>query len=188
MPAMFTKNSLGPVFKKVDLLIAEVKHVRSAGPHFRILHRLHMPGGNCLPGEEITAVFLVHRGYEIQLPLSGSQRLIFDYLAHHSRIAQSAKQIEIGIRASAFYREHAENAGGKPSIVKRIPRSAVREHVKRLHHALAVVFHEANLPIDPRRVLVINETMSNEVGYQLRATCRWTHIDLTARNPQRVWN
>lgn len=167
------------VLNAVDVLLAEVRHIRAAGPHFVIAHRFREPGSECLPGEEVFAVFLIYRGRDYQLPLATSQLLLFEYLARHSRLAQSANQIEVGIRADPFFREHATNANVKSSLVRRIPRSAVREHVKRVHDALAIVFHEANLPIDPRKVLVVKETVSNEVGYRLRATCHWTHTDLS---------
>lgn len=176
-------NPTSIVQDTVDLILGEVRHLRSVGPHFRIVHRFHIPGRNhCLPGEEVFAAFLAWRGREYQLRLSPALLLLFDYLAHHNRIAQSAKQIELGIRADDFYREHAKNANGRLAIVRRIPRSAVREHVKRLHRALVRVFHEAGLLLAPDKVLVVQQTVSNEVGYRLRATFLWTHIDLTSRN------
>jgi len=182
-----SNSPITAVLSKVNLLLAEVRHLRSAGPHFRIVHRFRIPGSHCLPGEEVVAVFLVYRGREYQLRLSPALILLLDFLAHHSRIALSAKQIELGIRADEFYRQHAKNANGRPALVRRIPRSAVREHVKRLHHALALVFHEANLPINPGKVLVVEQTVSNEVQYRLRATFRWTHLDLTSRDSQPLW-
>lgn len=185
---MSARNSLRPVLSTVDLLVAEITHLRTAGPHFRIVHRFRMPGSSCLPGEEVVACYLSHRGREYQLRLSPALLLIFDFLAHHSRIALSAKQIEVGIRADEFYRQHAKNANGRPALVRRVPRSAVREHIKRLHHALALVFHEANLSIDPRRVLTVDQTVSNLVQYKLRATCHWTHLDLTSRDSQPFWS
>lgn len=168
-------------------MLAEARHLRAAGPDFLLVHRFRTPGIDyCEPGEEVFAVLLVQRGRKYQLPLAASQRLIFDYLAH-SNIAQSSKQIEIGIRSDAFYQQHGMNAKSGKALVRQIPRSAVREHIKRLHRALVLVFQDANLPIDPRKVLVVTETVSNEVGYLLRATCRWTHLDLTAHDSQRFW-
>lgn len=186
---MSTNNPISAVVDTVDLILGEVRHLRSVGPHFRIVHRFHIPGSNhCLPGEEVFAALLAWRGREYQLRLSPTLLLLFDYLAHHNRIAQSAKQIELGIRADDFYREHAKNANGGLGIVRRIPRSAVREHVKRLHRALAHVFQEAGLLIAPEKVLMVQQTVSNEVGYRLRATFLWTHIDLTSRNAVPVRN
>jgi hypothetical protein len=178
MPA---KNSPSPVLNIVDLLVAEITHLRSAGPHFRIVHRFRMPGSiGCLAGEEVAAVFFVYRGHEYQLRLSLAQRLIFEYLAKHSRLAQSARQIELGIRADDFFRDHAKNANGRTTLVRRIPRSSIKEHIRRLHYAIELVFQEAGLRVDPRKVLIVQETVGNEVGYKLKATCSWTHIDLTA--------
>src|ERR1035437_6230643 len=178
--AMPAKNSLSPILNKVDLLIAEISHLRSAGPHFRIVHRFRMPGSDCLPGEEAAAVFLQNRGHEYQLRLSLAQRLLFDFLARHSRLAQSARQIELGIRADAFCQHHAKNANGRTVLIRRIPRSAVRVHIQRIHRALSLVFQEAGVGIDPLKVLIAQDTAGNETLYRLKATCGWTHIDLTA--------
>ena len=184
MPA---KNNLSSVLNKVDLLVAEITHLRMAGPHFRIVHRFRMPGSSCLPGEEVFAVFLVYRGHEYQLRLSLTQRIIFDFLARHSRVAQSARQIELGIRADDFYKLHAKNAGGRALITRRIPRSSIKEHMRRLHQALGMVFQEAGLAIDPWSVLIVQGTVGNEVGFKLKATCSFSHIDLTSRDYQPLW-
>ena len=181
MPA---KNSMSSVLNKVDLLVAEIVHLRTAGPHFRIVHRFRMPGSDCLPGEEIVAVFLVYRGREYQLRLTLAQRIVFNFLANHSRLAQSARQIELGIHCGEFYRLHGMNAGGRTVLTRRIPRSSIKEHIKRLHQALGIAFHEAGMCIDPRSVLIVQDTVGNEVGYKLKATVSWTHIDLTAHDYQ----
>jgi hypothetical protein len=184
MPA---KNSLSSVLNKVDLLVAEIVHLRTAGPHFRIVHRFRMPGSNCLPGEEVFAVFLVYRGSEYQLRLTLAQRIVFDFLARHSRLAQSARQIELGIRADDFYKFHAKNANGRTVITRRIPRSSIKEHIRRLLQAVGWAFQEAGIAMDPRKVLIAQDTAGNEVVYKLKATCTWTHIDLTARDYQPLW-
>lgn len=185
MPA---RNSLGPVLNVVDLLIAEMNHLRAAGPHFRIVHRFRMPGvTGCLPGEEVCAVFLVYRGREYQLRLSLAQRLIFEFLARHSRLAQSARQIEWGIRADEFYTLHAKNAAGRTAATRKIPRSSIKVHIERLGQALDCAFREAGLTIDPGTVLVRTDTAGNEVCFRLKATCTWIHIDLTARDSLPLW-
>jgi hypothetical protein len=182
---MLAKNSWTPVLKTMDLLIAEISHLRSAGPHFRIVYRFRMPGSSGrLAGQEVYAVFLVYRSREYQLRLSLAQRLLFDYLANHRRLAQSARQIELGMRADDFYKFHAKNANGRITLTRRIPRSSIKEHVRRLHKALGMVFQEAGFGIDPRSVLIVQDTVGNEVGYKLKATCSWTHIDLTSRDHQ----
>jgi hypothetical protein len=172
------------MMEKVDLLIAEMRLLRTAGPQFRIVHRFRVAGSDCLPGEEIIAVFLVHRGSEHQLRLSLAQRILFDYLARHSRLAQSARQIELGIRADDFYTYHAENAGGHAALTRRIPRSAIKVHIRRLRDALSWVFREAGMGIDSGKVLTVQETVGNEVGYRLKASCHWMHFALNAPDAQ----
>lgn len=185
MPA---RNSLSPVLNIVDLLVAEMNHLRSAGPHFRIVHRFRMPGvTGCLPGEEVFAVFLVYRGREYQLRLSLAQRLIFDFLARHSRLAQSARQIELGMRADEFYKLHAKNAAGRTAVTRKIPRSSIKVHIERLGQALDHAFREAGLNIVPGTVLVRQDTAGNEVCFRLKATCSWSHIDLTAPECLPLW-
>lgn len=181
---MSSRDSLALIVEKVDLLIAEMKHLRLAGPHFLVVHRFRMPGTDCMPGEEIISVFLMYRGREYPLRLSLALRILFDYFAHHSRLPQSARQIELGIRADDFYKRHAANATGRAVLTRRIPRSAVRVYVKRLHRAFALAFQDAGMRVDPGNVLISKKTVGNEVGYQLKASCDWAHVDLTTRNSQ----
>jgi hypothetical protein len=181
---MSAKNSLRHVVNKVDLLAAEIAHLRTAGPHFRIVHRFRSPGViGCEIGEEAAAVFLVHRGREYQLRISLSQRLVFDFLARHSRLAQSTRQIEMGLNAE-FYTHHGMNAGGRVPVTRRIPRSSIKEHIRRLHQAFGWAFHEAGVAIDPRSVLIVQHTAGNEVVYRLKSTSTVTHMDLTSHDCQ----
>jgi hypothetical protein len=165
-----------PIIDEVDLLVAEIGELRECGPYFRIYHRFHKLGTVCAPGEEITAVFLVHRGKEYHLPLALSLRILFDYLARHSGLPQSAAQIESGIRADRFYTQHATTVMGKDKFTRSIPRSCVRVYIERLRSALENVFLEAGLLVDAHAVVVAEETVMNEVGYRLRATFDWVHI------------
>ena len=160
-----------------NLVFTECAELRSSGPHFRIEHRFHKPGTDCAPGEEIFAVWLVHRGKEYHLRLSLALRIMFDYLANHSRLPQSAHQIEAGIRADRFYAEHAGNAMGRVPFTRSSPRSYVRVYIERLRLALEDAFREADIPIDARSVLLSQETVMNEIGYRVRASFEWTHIN-----------
>lgn len=180
---MSAKDSLTPVLEKVDLLISEMRQLREVGPHFRIVHRFRMPGSDCLAGEEIFAAFLSSRGREYALRLPLALLILFDYLAH-SRLPQSARQIELGIRASDFYKRHAENATGGAALTRRISRSAVKEYIKRLRDALSMVFQDAKMTIDPDKVLIVQKTVGNEVRFLLKATFSYIHIDLNSRNAQ----
>jgi len=182
--AMSQRNNLSGVLYKVDLLIAEIKALRTAGPHFRIVHRFRMPETYCLPGEEIAAVYLIHRGREYHLRLSLALRILFNFLACHSRLPHSARQIEMGIRADDFYRQHGANATGRATATRGISRSIVRVYVKRLHRALALAFQEAKINLDPRQVVVSRATVGNEVSISLKASCDWLHIDISSRNRQ----
>jgi len=146
-----------------------------------------MPGTDCMPGEEIFAIFLLHRGRAYQLRLSLSLLILLDYLARSSRSAQTAAQIECGVRKDDFYTEHAANAAGRRKLVRRIPRSAVRELVRRLHRAFGLAFRDAGLRLDPRSVLLVQPTVSNQVLYRLRASVQWVHIDSVSADVQPLW-
>ena len=171
------KDKLGPVIQKVDLLLAELREVAGRGPRFRIVHRLREPGADCLPGEEISFILLIHRGREYLLPLSLALRILFDYLARHRRLPQNAVQIVSGMRVDAFYTRHGANAQAGVRQTRRFGRSAVKEYIARLRRALEVTFREAGARPDPFAVLVSEPTEGNEVRYRLRATVEWVHVD-----------
>jgi hypothetical protein len=136
-----------------------------------------------MPGEEVLAIFLVYRGREYQLRLSAALLLLADYLLRHSRCAQTATQISIGIHDGyGFYAEHGTN--GRRQRIWRIPRSAIREDVKRLKRALAAVFKQANVGVDPADVLVTQDTVSNQVLYRWKCRPEVVHIDSTAAKDQ----
>jgi hypothetical protein len=165
------------VLEKVDLLLAELADLKARGPHFRIHHRFRKPGMPCAPGEEILAVCLVHRGQEYCLPLSLALRILFDYLARHSRLPQSAAQIEAGIRADRFYSQHSTAVMGKEKFTRGVPRSYIRVYIERLRSTLERVFLEADLLVDAHVVVIAEETVMNELGYRLKAVCEWLHVD-----------
>jgi hypothetical protein len=105
--------------------------------------------------------------------LSPGQLLVGDYLLRNSQFAQTASHIANGIHAGSFYCEHATNGHGRRQRMRRIPRAAIREYIKRLHRALAIAFHEANLRIDPLDVLTVEESVGNQVLYRWKAAVRW---------------
>lgn len=174
---MFTNDVLQSIIEEVDVLFAEIRELSASGPHFRIVHRLHKPGTICAPGEEIAAVYLISRGREYCLKLNLALRILFDYLARHSRLPQSATQIEAGIRADRFYIQHTAAAMGKKKFTRSIPRSYVRVYIERVRSALEQIFRIAGLPVNPRRVLLSERTVMNEVGYRLMASVEWMHSD-----------
>ena len=81
------------------------------------------------------------------------------------------------MRADPFYLKHGVNAFPRNELRRRISRSAIKEYIKRLRRALVIAFREAGLSFDPRRVVVSQPTVSNEVGYRLKATVDWFHVD-----------
>lgn len=133
-------------------------------------------------GEEILAIFLVYDGRDYQLRLSAALLILADYLLRHGRYAQTATQVSTGIHADGFYAEHGKN--GRRQRIQRIPRSAIREHIKRLKVAIALAFDEANLSLDPETVLQSEESVSNQMLYRWRAIVDVVHINSMAANAQ----
>jgi len=177
------KAEFQPVVRKVDLVIAEAKELAEEGPHVRIIHCLWKPGTICAAGEEIAAVLLVHRSREYPLKLSLALRLLFDYMARHSRFPLSASQIAVGMRASQFHMKHARNACGRMPLHRGICRTAIKTYMQRLCAAFEIAFREANIDMNPAAVVRCRSTVTNEVGYQLRLTAHWIHwADRTARS------
>ena len=175
---MFANDELTTIIEEVEVLVAEIRELNESGPHFRILHRFHIPGTDCAPGEEVAGVWLVHRGREYHLRLSLALRLLFDYLARHSRLPQSATQIEAGIRSELFYTTHASAVMSIERFNRSIPRSYVRVYIERLRAGLTDAFVRAGLLKDVAKVLISQETVMNEVSYRLEATFEWVHHDL----------
>ena len=175
---MFIPIKRDLIIEKVDLLIAELAELRVNGPHFRIVHRFCSQAAICAPGEEIFAIYFMHRGREYLLRFPLALRIFFDYLARHSRLPQSAAQIEAGIRADPFYTYHAANVPGHEGFTRRIPRSFVRVYVERSRSALENAFILGGLLMSPHNVLVSEATVMNEKGYRLKASVEWTHVDV----------
>lgn len=178
---MYTNDRSMYVGEKIDLLLAELRHLRSSGPNFRIVHRFREPGCDCAPGEEVAVVELVCRGRAYPLPLSVTLLLVFDYLAHHSHLPQTASQITAGMKAAPFYQKHGANAADHVRLTRKISLSSVKVYIERLRAALRLVFRDAQIQIDPFTVLVSQQTLSNQVGYRIRAHFKWIHIDHPAR-------
>ena len=144
-------------------------------PTFAIVHRFWKPETICMSGEEIFAASLEIDGQEIQLRLPLALRLLFNYLATH-RIAQSASQIEAGMRGDPFYSRHARNSGSSKNLTRRIARSSVKTYIARLRTALQIAFDEAGVALRATEILISQTTVGPEHGYQLRAAVRFVHL------------
>jgi hypothetical protein len=165
------------VAENVELLLFELRTLRAGRSRFCITHRFKVPGVDCAPGEEVAAVNLMCRGKEFPLRLGEALILLFDYLARHSHLAQTASQIVAGMRVDPFYQRHATNAVPHAPQSRKISRSSMKVYIERLRAALGRTFREAQIPLDPYAVLVSEETSSNQVGYRIKATFEWLHIE-----------
>jgi hypothetical protein len=175
------RDDLAPVVEKVDLLLTELRELRSSGPRFRIIHRFREPGSGCAPGEEVAAIYFVNRSAETLIPLPLALRILFDFLAHHSRFPQNASQIAAAIAVEPFYRYHGTNVPRHSKLTRKISRACVKEFVKRIRRALGDAFVSAGVRYDPATVLISEHTVTNEVGYRLKATFDWFHVDHPGR-------
>jgi hypothetical protein len=157
----------------INLLFAEMNDLQRNGPCFQIVHSFSQ--GSCAPGEAIFAALLVHHGRFLQLPLALAERLVFEFLAQHRRIAMDSSQIVSGLSGGWFYRDHAANSGHKQ--VKRIRRASVKVLVQRIREAMASTFAKAGLRFDPRDILCSCPAEgTNKVLYKLFADVRWHHV------------
>jgi len=164
-------SNLAMLLDAIEVVIARAREIQLNGPCFRIIHGFSR--GTCAPGEEITAIQFAHDGSFLQLPLALPQRLAFDFLGQHRRIALDSSQIATGL-GDWFYREHALN-GGKRQVIKIRPAS-VKVLVRRIRSALSATFARANVKYDPREVLrSFPAEGSNKVLYKLHADVHWDH-------------
>ena len=144
--------------------------------HFLIAHRFWKPGTDCLPGEEVVAAWFVNQEWRYQLPLSLALRLVFDYLGRHRWLAQSASQIESGMRSNPFYLRHGANVRSLKTQTRQISRSAVKVYIVRLRAAMDSCYEAAGVNLNAADVLRSERTVGNEVGYRLKAVIHWVHV------------
>lgn len=170
------RNELEPIIRAIKLLAAEQAELTESGPRFIVVHRFSQPGTLfCTPGEAIAEVVLSHRTKRIPLPLSLRQLLLFDYLARHQCLTQCAAHIATGLNCDPFTRRHGAHCGANARLNKKVSRTAIREQIMRLRAGLRLTFRKAGLSLDPCRVLISEETTTNEVRYRLKASVNWEH-------------
>lgn len=162
------------IIEELEFLEAERYQLQERGPHFRIVHRYCKEFTPCGPHEEIAAVCLVHAGITWQIRLGTILSTMFDYMARHSRLAQTARQIERGTRS-----EYCQGRRGIHTSLgdhtAGIPRRYIKVYIERIRIALAKAIEEAGLDIDVRAVLVSQRTAMNETEYRLHGTFEWLH-------------
>ncbi len=170
-------NEFEPILRTIDLMKAERAELSVRGPSFLIIHRFWQPETFCTPGEVIGDIRLLHRRREISVPLSLRLLLLFDYLARHRHLAQSASQIAAALSADPFSQEHGFYANAQETLGKELSRTAVKQQVMRLRAALGSAFRKGGLSLNPNRVLVSEETEGNEVRYRLKISVDWQHVE-----------
>lgn len=161
------------LLEALELALAELDEFNIVVPRFSIVHRYAK--GSCAPGEEISAVFIANCWAPRQLRLPLTQRILFDFLAQHRRIAMDSHQISSGLAGSWFYRQHSLNSGTRQ--VARIRPATVKVLVQRIRDAMTSTFIVAGLTTDAYEVLrSIPAVGSRKVLYQLYADVDWQHF------------
>jgi hypothetical protein len=171
------RSEAEPIIRGFKLLVSERAQLAARGPHFLILHRFWKPETICTPGEAIAEIRLLHRRRQFPIPLSLRLMLLFDYLARHKPLGQSAGQIAAGLNIDPFVRAHGGYANANPSLSRHMSRTALKQQIMRLRAGLRHAFHESGLNFDPGRVLISKKTTMNEVRYQLQASVIWQHSE-----------
>lgn len=165
------------ILRGLDLMKAEQSRLSMRGPSFIIIHRFWQAETICTPGEAIADVRLIHRARLHSFAVSTRPLLLFDYLARHMCLPQSASQIVAGISVDPFCQQHGYHADLHENINKKLSRNAIKQQIVRLRAALRGAFRDAGLNIDPDRVLTAEEIAGNEVRYRLKASVEWQHIE-----------
>lgn len=167
---MSVSDTASRIVEELEFIEAERCQLNAKGPHFRIIHRYSERFVPCGPHEEIAAAYLVHAGRTVQVGLGTALLGLFDYMALHNQISQTARQIESGTRPS-------RSPGVRRTALARsgIPRRYVRIYLDRICFALGIALQKAGIEIKPEAVLVSEETAMNEKGYRLRGTFEWLH-------------
>jgi len=169
------QNEFETIIRAVKLLTTERANLSKSGPRFLIIHRFWQRETLCTPGEAIAEIRVLHRTRTISVPLSLRLMLLFDYLARHKQLGQSASQIAAGLSTDPFTRQHGAYAHASSILVKRMSRTAIKQQIMRLRLGLQQAFRKAGLSLDANRVLRSEPTTTNEVRYLLRASVIWEH-------------
>lgn len=171
------KNNCSNVIAEIEYMLHTRSVLKAKGPHFRIFHKLHVPGTTCAPGEEIAGISVMGPVQEEAIPMSLAMLLVFDRLARHSHLPQLAVQIVRGIERDPFCQQHGRNASSHTRLVTKISLSELKVYFQRIKLALERAFRKAGIPVDPGAVLVKEETQSNRAAWRLKASVEWVHVD-----------
>src|ERR1022692_4850289 len=142
------RDSMQPVVDGVDLLLAELRLLKSRGPQLRIVHRFREPGMVCATGEEIAVAYLVHRSKFYPLRLSLALRMLIDYFAKHPHFPQSGTRMprtsprvrtrpSTAVPTTRDAEPHGQHSALRPRLLPRAgghSPSHVRARRRRHHH------------------------------------------------------
>jgi len=165
---MSVSEAVDRIIDELEFIEAERRQLKAKGPHFMIVQRDGEQCNACASHRDFAAVYLLHQGRFFQVSLGTVLMRLFDYLARHNRVAQTAKQIENGTRIDLSLRVPRDAVS--TSV---IPRRYVRVYVRRIRQALGVALRQAGLEIESDAVLASDGTALNEVGYRFHGTFEW---------------
>lgn len=171
------KHPLRLFIEEMEVSLAVRRHLRARGPHFIVTHRNCVPGAGCLPGEAIDDAALGGFVEPHSLRLARTSLLLMDCLCKY-RVSLTALRIEEIMKSEPFYTEYGLRQRGCDQILSRPDRNSVRVYISRIREQMKRVFLECGLNLDPKQVLVAENTDSNTTAYRLRATAEFVHIDM----------
>ena len=149
------------ILREVEIMLSERRALAISGPTFKIITR----------NLDIVAVSLMYLGNEFPLNLSVIGRTIFDFLARHRFIAQSAMEISNGLS-----REHKARVVGRHSV---------KMYVLRIRSAIERALADAHLNIDAANILLAETTERNMKLYRLKAKIEWHNIEDIETDPRK---
>lgn len=140
-----------------------------------IIHDYTENQDECMPGEEVIAIVLVYRGKRYWVPLGPTHMILFDFLCRNRFCAHDAIWIASHMQLDPLVIYHGTNAPGHVGRPARTNRTAVRQQIKRIREALALLFEEEGLDLDAWDIVRSEESSTRVVRYRINADVSWVH-------------
>lgn len=170
-------NGFARVVDEIDYLRAERSMLIRQGPHFLVIHGLHEPETECLPGEMVEEVWLLADCKRYPVSLSPVGLVVMDCFCRNRNKPLSVGRLSNILTTDPFYTRYGANSPRRQSLVMPA-RSSIKVYVQRIREQIAMAFQKARLPIDPGSVLSAEPTDSNSVAYKLRASVTLSTIPI----------
>jgi hypothetical protein len=148
--------------------------MKSKEAELTIIHDYQEVPGVCMPGEEIVAVILVFRKRRYHLPLGPTHMILLDYLAR-CRYGEDAWRISAQLQLDPFATEHGANSPDNHVRPARSSRNAIRQQIRRMRRALAIVIADESLDLDANSIIRSVETSTGTVLYSTGCAVSWDH-------------